>query len=725
MRARLVIVSNRLPVSISRSDNGFDIKPSVGGLATGLASYAGKRGTLWIGWPGLPSDDLTEVDKRIITSKLKKLGCHPVFLSKQQISDFYNGYSNSVLWPVFHEQQPAEHQPRSWWQSYQAVNKLFADETLRFTEPSGRVWVHDYQLLLMPELLRAAQPTLQTGFFLHIPFPPLESFRKVREHKHLLRGVLGADLVGFHTPSYCQHFLEGASTVGTRSSEHAIDLAGHVSHISDFPMGIDYGKFRRATKTRAVQRYVRSFAYRYRGKKIILTVDRLDPTKGLYERLKAYGKLLNQNPNLHRKVVLVMLAVPSRTEIPVYQELRTRIEALVSSINKKYGDRRWQPVEYLYQTMPFEQLSALYRRADVAFIAPLKDGMNLVAKEYIASKHGRDGVLILSSTAGAAEELTDAVMVDPRRPASLVQGLRSALTMPRDELRQRLHRMQQHLEIATVESWANTFMSTLRRPVKALGAISPRRTMTLTPRLKQQIIDAFQTAQQPLILLDYDGTLAPIVRRPEDATPTDELLAELRRLGKRAKVVILSGRSQQDLTNWLGKLPVTLVAEHGAALRERGTAKWIPAPGLHIDWQETVRKLFKKASTVVPGSHVEQKSWAMVWHYRESSPYLAQPQLLLLHARLRALQRQYDITIKDGKKIIEVSPANVSKGHAVAALLGTHGFVLAAGDDATDEDMLRAVPDTGFAIKIGRGRSTARHRLASPAELLEFLRSLR
>lgn len=721
MRTNLIIVSNRLPVSISKAGATFTITPSVGGLATGLASYAGKRGTLWIGWPGLPSDDLTEADMRQITAKLKKLGCHPVFLSKQQLADFYSGYSNSVLWPILHEQTPAHPQPRSWWQGYQEVNELFAVETRRFAEATTRIWVHDYQLLLLPGLLRTALPSSQIGFFLHIPFPPAKVFATIRQHKRLLRGVLGANLVGLHTSGYCQNFLAATDTagIGTSSGDQTIALRSHACRVSDFPMGIDYTKFQRAVKTRAVQTTGRKLAYRYRGKKVILSVDRLDPTKGLYERLQAYQQLLASSPGLRRKVVFVMLAVPSRTEIPAYQELKKRVEALVGNINAQYSTALWQPVEYLYQSMPFEQLSALYRRADVAFIAPLRDGMNLVAKEYVASKHGRDGVLVLSSTAGAAEELKGAIMVDPTKPNSLVHGLKRALTMPQAELRKRLRTMQEHLAVATVQSWAHTFIDNLRRPLTGV-----RRTKRLIENDHVALVAAYKAAERPLFLLDYDGTLAPIVRKPEDAAPTPELLALLRRLAKRADVVILSGRSREDLENWLGKLPITLIAEHGAATRSKAKA-WTPAPGLSTSWQPAVLKLLQKAAKAVPGSHVEQKTWALVWHYRQAAAYRAEAQLALLRTRLRVLQTQHDFKVKNGKKIVEVSPAVISKGRATTDLLPGHDFVLAAGDDTTDEDMLHALPESAWTIKIGRGRTAARHRLSDPAELLKLLDELR
>lgn len=718
----MVIVSNRLPVSIAKSGDTFTITPSVGGLATGLAGHAGKRGTTWIGWPGLPSDDLSEDDKQQITAKLKKLGCHPVFLSKQQLEDFYSGYSNSVLWPILHEQVPASRQPRSWWQGYQDVNELFAAETQRFAEEATRIWIHDYQLLLLPGLLRARLPSTQIGFFLHIPFPPVETFVAVRQHKQLLRGVLGANLVGLHTPSYCQHFLATASAagVGTSSDDQTIALSDHVCRVSDFPMGIDYGKFQQAVRTRSVRAAVRRLTYRYRGKKVILSVDRLDPTKGLYERLQAYQQLLASNPGLRRKVVFVMLAVPSRTEIPAYQELKKRVEALVMNINQQYGSTLWQPVEYLYKSMPFEQLSALYRRADVAFIAPLRDGMNLVAKEYVASKHRRDGVLVLSSTAGAAEELKGAIMVDPAKPSSLVRGLKRALTMPRTELRQRLRTMQQHLAVATVQSWAHTFMDNLQHPLAIV-----RHTRRLKTHDHDALVTAYKSAKRPLLLLDYDGTLAPIVPRPEDAAPTPELLAALRQLAKRASVVILSGRSRDDLERWLGKLPITLIAEHGAAKRDKGGTEWITAPGLATGWQPAVLKLLQKAARAVPGSRIEQKTWAVVWHYRQASAYRAEAQLALLRTRLHVLQLRHDFKIKNGKKIIEISPAAVSKGRAATDLLVDHDFVLAAGDDATDEDMLGALPASAWTIKIGRGKTVAHHRLADPVALRELLNKLR
>ena len=439
--ADLVIISNRLPVSARKVGKKIEIYPSSGGLATGLSGYTNRRGTKWIGWPGLPSDGLTKADKQLIADKLRAKHCYPVFLTRKQINEFYNGYSNSVLWPLAHDLVVRTGDNERNWQAYQNVNRMYADAAIALSNPGDTVWVHDYQLLLAPQYLRTERPEDHIGFFMHIPFPPPDIFTA---HKHagaLLAGLLGADLVGFHTGSYAANFLQNCRQLelGTVTSDQVV-LPTRSVRVTDFPLGIDYFKFAHASRQLGVREERRKLERKYRGMQVIATVDRLDPAKGLVERVKAYEKVLGDNPTLLGKVVMVMLVIPSREDIAEYQRLKQRLEKLVRRINGQYGTDTWQPIKYMYRTMPFEELAALYQRADIAFIAPIRDGMNLVAKEYLASQQHRGGVLVLSKTAGAAAELKEAIRVDPAKPNTLVSGLNKALTSPRAELHKRTYR---------------------------------------------------------------------------------------------------------------------------------------------------------------------------------------------------------------------------------------------------------------------------------------------
>jgi trehalose 6-phosphate synthase/phosphatase len=353
--ASLIIVSNRLPVSVRKSGGKLEFYPSVGGLATGLASYTTDGRSKWIGWPGLPSDNLTDAERKQITARLKKHHCYPVFLTQKQLDQYYNGYSNSVLWPLFHHLavKTDTDLPKNW-QAYQAVNALFADEVLALSEAGSTIWVHDYQLLLVPKLLRHERPGDSIGFFLHIPFPAADTFTEIQHAGDLVQGMLGADLIGFHTSSYTQNFLASCQVFGLGIPENKrLVLPHRVVRVTEFPMGIDYAKFVRATRQRAVRTIYRQLAWKYRGQKVIVTVDRLDPTKGLAERLEAYEKLLESNAALRGHVTMVMLAVPSRAEIDEYKALKARVEGLVQHINHTFGTKRWQPVDYHYESWPF------------------------------------------------------------------------------------------------------------------------------------------------------------------------------------------------------------------------------------------------------------------------------------------------------------------------------------------------------------------------------------
>ncbi len=724
MQPSLIIVSNRLPVSVKKTDGKLEFYPSIGGLATGLASYATNRRNKWIGWPGVASEEVNENEKQQITTELRKHNCYPVFLTRKQLDEFYNGYSNSILWPLFHDVPIAAAQLKQqdeFWKAYRKVNAAFADATLALSNRGSRIWVHDYQLLLLPSMLRKERPKDKIGFFLHIPFPGEKSFQKLRDGEALIAGMLGADLLGFHTKNYVQNFLDNAGQydVGVIGDKEVI-LQGRVVRVIDFPMGIDYEKWVRASKQKAVRTELTKLRLKYRGLKMILTVDRLDPTKGLVERAAAYKEFLVQNPQLRSKVVMVMLAVPSRTDIDEYKRLRERLETLVGDINATFSTRSWQPIEYLYQSMPFEQLTALYQRADVAFIVPLRDGMNLVAKEYLASKPKQDGVLVLSKTAGAAQELKDAIQVDPSKQHSLVSGLTRALAMPEKELKSRVSSMQELLATSTVQTWAGSFMKSLKQS----PSLETIRTPSLNSARCKALVAAFRAAETRMLFLDYDGVLAPFNDDPSKAKPTKELKSLLKKLVAKTRVTIVSGRSHEDLEAWLGDLPITLVAEHGAFIRDAGKKRWHRADN-DLSWKNRVLLILEKYAANTPGAFVEEKEFSMVWHYRGAKPYYAQKYLVVLKRILAPIAKAHDLNIQQGNMILEVRPNNIHKGTAAANRLSEHTeFILAIGDDHTDEDMFASMPPRAFTVKVGRGRTVARYRAKDVSNVLELLRRL-
>ncbi len=726
--SQVIIVSNRLPVSIKKEDGKLSFYPSLGGLATGLSSYVNDRRNIWIGWPGIANDDLTEEDRQEIVTRLAKNNCVPVFLSQRQIQDYYNGYSNTVLWPLLHNLPPQNRDPerhKHWWQSYRSVNQQFAETVLSFGGLGSHIWIHDYQLLLVPSLIRAERQEASIGFFLHTPFPSVKAFMRLPEASRLLQGMLGADLVGFHTNGYIDNFLAGcdAASQGVVTGHH-VALANRTVQIASLPMGIDYKKYARAGRSKDVKAAVKRYRRKYRRQKIIVAVDRLDPTKGLVKRLEAYRTLLETYPKYRGKVVFAMVAAPSRTDIPAYQKLSKRLSAVAEEINKAYGTARWQPVDYMNIAQPFEEVTALFQIADVAFIAPLRDGMNLAAKEFVASNRGR-GVLILSETAGAAEELREgALLVNPLQPETLVAALRKALTMSRRELRGRLKRMRQELSINTVNYWAKTFMETLQKPVPG----TPRlHTRALKGRWETMMLNEYTRAAKRLLLFDYDGTLVPFTEDFQAAKPPQRVLDLLAKLARdeRNDLVLVSGRSATDLEKWFGKLPVGIVAEHGAAIKKAHKKNWQTIERSEATWQKIIKPQLEKYAALTPKARVETKPHTLVWHYRASPPYYAQKYVTVIKRVLKPILRTYGLQMFQGNKILEIKNPAINKGVAVERWVRpAYDFIAAFGDDYTDEQLFQVLRESAFTVKVGRGRSNAKFRLPSDKQVISLLRKL-
>ncbi|MCW1907996.1 MAG: bifunctional alpha,alpha-trehalose-phosphate synthase (UDP-forming)/trehalose-phosphatase [Candidatus Saccharibacteria bacterium] len=719
-----IIVSNRLPVSVRRNKGKLEYYPSSGGLATGLSSFTKEKSNVWIGWPGIAAEDLSEDEKQDVTERLATQNCYPVFLTRRQIEDYYNGYSNSVLWPYLHDLEYYRDVKDKTWRAYREVNQLFADVTVMLAHDRCRIWVHDYQLMLVPRMLRKQRPDADIGFFMHIPFPMADKAVQLSTHRSLIKGLLGSNLVGFHTHGYAQHFLESCQIAGLGAViADRVITSTLETEVTAFPLGIDYLKYARAGSSTKVKHELAKLHKRYGRKKVILTVDRLDPTKGFVERLNAYRDFLERYPKWRGKVVMSMLAVPSRTDIPVYQQLRDQVESMVDTINNRFGKGGWKPIDYHYRSVSFEKLSALYQVAHVAFVSPIKDGMNLVAKEYIASKSGKSGVLILSRTAGAATELKEALLVNPDRTLELSNALAQALMMPAPELQLRLKRMQKHLSAHTVQTWTKDFMHSLSRSSTHTVSI----TLPLYGARIQKLLSDYTAAKRRLLLLDYDGVLAPIRSVPSKAAPSSSLLQLLEKLSKQkhTDVAVISGRSQENLEAWLGNAPVALAAEHGAAIKSAPGQKWQHLVQENNTWKAALKPTLEKYAKEAPGSFVEEKQHALVWHYRKSTPYMAQKYNAIIRRNLGPIVKKMGLQLNNGHKILEIKSSQVNKSVATKFfMIETYDFVLAIGDDYTDESMYKALPRRGYSIRVGRGVTAAKWRLSSQEKAIALLERL-
>jgi trehalose 6-phosphate synthase/phosphatase len=720
---RLVILSNRLPVTSDIADGEVVLSPASGGLATGLRGWHERYKGVWIGWPGT-SKRLSAAQRRSLDAQLAERRIVPVHLTRQEVREYYDEFSNGVLWPVFHYLLDRVPLGPTTWDSYRRVNERFADIVAEQYRPGDLVWVHDYQLLLVPGLLRRRLPDARIGFFLHIPFPAAEIFRILPWRRDLLEGLLGADLIGFHTYSYLQHFSSAlADLSGVEPEDSRVWVDDRQVRFGIFPMGIDAATFRDLASSPAVEEELRAIRHDAQGRRILLGIDRLDYTKGIRRRLLAIETLLQEDASLRDRIRLVQVAVPSRGEVPSYQEFRREIEGLIGRINGAYGTATSAPIHYVHQSISRDHLIALYRAADVMLVTPLRDGMNLVAKEFIASRVDDDGVLVLSEFAGAAEELHEAVSVNAYDVRDLATKIKEALALAADERSVRMKAMRRRVMAYDVHRWIDEFVDRLARDPGPEARTTPEDAL-------KDVIGRARTAASLAILLDYDGTLVPIARTPNQAVPDQALLRLLASLAERPNTMvhIVSGRAQDLLEDWFGMLPITVWAEHGVWVRPFGGRVWAAASEIgDCAWIADVRTIMQDFVSATPGAFIEEKAASIAWHYRGAVRGFGEAQARELRVALSQAMIDRPVQIMEGKKVLEVRPRGVGKAHIAQWLLSHEpppALFLACGDDRTDEEMFAALPPGSVSVHIGPGKTMATHRLRDWTATRTFLSTL-
>ncbi|MHC4619519.1 MAG: bifunctional alpha,alpha-trehalose-phosphate synthase (UDP-forming)/trehalose-phosphatase [Planctomycetota bacterium] len=721
----LLIVANRLPVSVTRRSDRLDFSASPGGLAAGLSALSKSHHQVCMGWPGITTERLTAEERTEISNKLAKRNCHPIFLSARQIENYYQGFANKTIWPLFHYFPLRTIYENRFWRAYRQVNELFCSEVKKIAKTADRIWIHDYHLMLLPQLVRRELPEVEVGFFLHIPFPSFELFRLLPWREEILNGLLGADVIGFHTYDYARHFLTSASRiVGVEHTMGELTLGNRIIKVDAFPMGIDYEKYSQAPALAAVRQEAKRIRQKIGDCKIVISIDRLDYTKGIIQRLEAFDLFLSENPEYRGKVTLIMVAVPSRTRVGEYATLRKQLEQLVGRVNGEHGMLGWMPVWYLYRSLPFERLTALYHLADVALVTPLRDGMNLIAKEFLAAKTDGKGVLVLSEMTGAASELGEALIVNANNKAAIIAAIKEALEMPTDEQIQRNRLMQSRLSRYDVSRWALDFLNALSDVSKTQQELSVRR---LSETATRELVAQYHKSRKRLLFLDYDGTIVSFRDRPEKAGPDHEIIRLLQTLAKDTKncLVVISGRDKETLNFWLGPLDITLIAEHGAWIREQGR-DWHCVEPSHYDWKEAIRPILELYTDRTPGSFIEEKDFCLVWHFRKADAELAYVRGQELKDHLLNLTANLDVGVFEGSKIIEVRHLGINKGRAAELWLAKQiwDFIIAAGDDYTDEEMFAALPETAYSIKVGPSISKARFNIDSVSEMRVLLKRL-
>lgn len=725
---RIVLVANRLPVTAKLVGNAVELVPSPGGLATALRRVHARAGSRWIGWAGDLGSEGT-VTHSEASARLEAGGLVPVELAASEVRHFYDGFSNGLLWPLFHYMTSRlERDVSEAWKAYRRVNERFAAAAARVVRPGDLVWVHDYHLLLVPALLRRLVPDAAIGFFLHTPFPAAEVFRALPGREELLAGLLAANLVGFHTADYAHHFRYAAVQL-SGAEDHGDELVfeDRRVHVGAYPLGVDFAALAAQASSPQVAQLAAEWGARVRGQPIVLGVDRMDYTKGIPRRLLAIERFLDRSPAWHDRVQFVQVAVPSRERGDEYVAFRRDVHELVGRINGRFGMPGWTPIHLLHRSVDATTLAALYRAASVMLVTPLRDGMNLVAKEYCACRPDEDGVLVLSEFAGAAAELREAVLVNPYDLDATAEAIRRALEMPKAEQYARMHALRATISGTNVDDWAAHVLGDLQHSVPAQR--TPQPLAEETPPLGDAL-QAFRSAARRLLFLDYDGTLVPFAPMPDLAFPDEDLRALLAQLAadEATEVHVLSGRSRVSLDGWLGNLPLTLHAEHGFWSRERGGA-WSSVSPAPIEELRAVEAAMSAVARRTLGSFVERKGASIAFHYRMAEPVLAARRLMDLRRDLRSVLAG-NLEILEGVRVLEVKVRGIDKSAAARSVVarseekGGACAVLAIGDDRTDEDVFATLPSNALTVRVGQGATRARYRIDGPQAVRELLRSL-
>ncbi|XP_019425776.1 PREDICTED: alpha,alpha-trehalose-phosphate synthase [UDP-forming] 1-like isoform X1 [Lupinus angustifolius] len=683
-RQRLLVVANRLPVSaVRKGEDSWSLEISAGGLVSallGVKEFEAK----WIGWAGVNVPD--EIGQEALTKALAEKRCIPVFLDEEIVHQYYNGYCNNILWPLFHylglpqeDRLATTRSFQSQFAAYQKANQMFADVVNEHYEEGDVVWCHDYHLMFLPQCLKNHNSKMKVGWFLHTPFPSSEIHRTLPSRSELLHAVLAADLVGFHTYDYARHFVSACTRIlGLEGTPEGVEDQGKLTRVAAFPIGIDSERFIRALYLPQVQEHIKELQERFKGRKVMLGVDRLDMIKGIPQKILAFEKFLEENAYWRDKVVLLQIAVPTRTDVPEYQKLTSQVHEIVGRINGRFGSLTAVPIHHLDRSLDFHALCALYAITDIALVTSLRDGMNLVSYEFVACQDKKKGVLILSEFAGAAQSLgAGAILVNPWNITEVAAAIAKALNMPSAEREKRHRHNFHHVKTHTAQEWAEIFVSELNDTVVE----AQLRTKQVPPRLPTKTaIERYLQSTNRLLILGFNGTLTEPVERKGDQykemepTVHPELKQPLIELchDPKTTVVVLSGSGRTVLDENFKEYDMWLAAENGMFLNP-SKGEWMTTmpEQLNMEWVDSVKHVFEYFTERTPRSHFEERDASLVWNYKHADVEFGRLQArdMLQHLWTGPISNA-PVEVVQGSRSVEVRAAGVTKGAGIDRILG-------------------------------------------------------
>ncbi len=723
---RWIIVSNRLP--FDRDLKTLKLVRSSGGLVSAITGIKSDEEKVWIG--AAPTDLSVEEWEQSSYASTKNPRYVPVFISKKYYNAYYNNIANDVLWPLFHYESGRVNFSWSDWSSYQKINDRFAETLSNIVRPNDLVWIHDFHLFLVPQYFKKRHPKIKTGFFLHIPFPTSEIFRQLPVREEILNSLLCADLLGFHDYSYLRHFCSSVLNVlGIESSLLRVEYSGHIVRLGVFPVGIDTQKFIKESQSQEVSALITKFKKGLQTEFLILGVDRLDYTKGILKKLLAFREFLRNYPEFRGRVSLLQCAIPSRIGIPEYMEIKRRLDRLVGEINGEFGKIDYVPVHYLFSSLSFHELLALYRMSHILLVTSKRDGMNLVSLEYLASQDPKDpGTVILSEFAGASSILSHVVSINPWDIRGTAEAIAFTLKSSGEEKIEKHAIMLNHLKNYTATYWAKSFMKCLETKT---GLLSPKAKTIIKSEddrlILPESIRNLLPIPKPYLILSFDNLLFSNQEFFKDVRMHLDIFSN------KGNIVLITSKGSEFSNNMFSGLNISIAAEHGTIFYCSQRKAWIKRISAQKNvWYNTALEIMEDYSSRVPGSEIEKKEFSLTWHYNKSPANFASYQARKLEEDLELNLMNLPIKVVSARSRIEVRAVEADMESFIKWYLFNYNVqsssIICIGEDKNDEELFIALPDEALSVKLcekgGDFETNAKFCLLSKDNFFLFLKEI-